>query len=176
MARLSDEQSEVKMATPLNPRGVALTLEFLKSILHYNPETGVWTYLVSRRRAIRVGSIAGSLTHDGYHRILVNRKQYLSHRLAFFYTTGEWPKELVDHINGNKLDNRWCNLREANHSQNGQNKAVGKNNKSGLKGVRMLKSGKYAAYLCLGSFETKEEAKAIYDEAAVKLHGVFYRQ
>jgi len=151
-----------------------LTLEFLKSILHYDPETGIWTYLVDRGRNGKKGSVAGSLTHDGYWRILVNKKQYLSHRLAFFYITGEWPKELVDHKDTDKLNNKWENLREATSSENNRNKKVTSRNSTGLKGVGKAKDGKFRVYLCLGTFDTKEEAKRVYDEAAKKLHGEFY--
>lgn len=152
-----------------------LTLEFLKSILHYDQETGNWTYLVDRGRNGRKGSLAGSLSHDGYWRILVNGKQYLSHRLAFFYMTGEWPRDQVDHIDGIKLNNKWSNLREATASQNNRNKKVNGKNKSGIKGVSAARDGRFRAYICLGTFATKEEAKQVYDEAAKKLHGEFYR-
>jgi hypothetical protein len=152
-----------------------LTLEYLKSILRYDHETGNWHYLVSRGRNGAKGSIAGYCSKDGYHRILFKRKNYLSHRLAWFYMTGEWPKEFIDHINRNKIDNRWCNLREATASQNNRNKSVNRKNTTGLKGVSAGKDGKFRVYICLGTFSSKEEAKNVYDEAAKKIYGEFYR-
>ncbi len=123
----------------------------------------------------KAGSKAGTTSHDGYWRLLVKGKQQLSHRLAFFYMTGEWPKEHVDHINRIKLDNRWCNLREATASQNNRNKKVNGKNSTGIKGVSAGRDGKFRVYLCLGTFATKEEAKKVYNEAASKLHGEFFK-
>ena len=59
----------------------------------------------------------------------------MSHRLAWFYMTGEWPKNHIDHVNGLEGDNRWCNLREATNSENMLNRKMNKNNKTGVKGV-----------------------------------------
>lgn len=152
-----------------------ISLEYLKSILRYEPETGNWFYIVNRGRSSK-GSLAGYASKDGYHRILTCGKSYVSHRLAWFYMTGEWPKDQIDHINGIKLDNRWCNLREATISQNNRNKKVNGKNRTGLKGVSIGKNGKFRVYIGLGSFDTKEEAKAVYNEAAKKIYGEFYRE
>src|SRR5262245_14670047 len=99
-----------------------LTAARLRKLLHYDPRTGVFTWLVDRRgRFARKGAKAGTISGNGYCQICIDCRLYLSSRLVIFWMTGKWPKRFVDHINGNKADNRWCNLREASPSQNGGN-------------------------------------------------------
>lgn len=116
-----------------------LTQEYLKSIFSYDPETGIFIkniYFDDKGRK-RGGKKQGSLCRNGYIVLMINYKRYLVHRLAWFYMTGEWPKNDIDHINGIKRDNRFVNLREATKSENGQNRrGAQKNNKStGLLGA-----------------------------------------
>lgn len=114
----------------------ALTQEHLKEILHYDPETGNFTWInPPKQRPDRLHKIAGNIMNDGYWTITIDGKHRLAHRLAFLYMTGQWPKNLVDHINENKLDNRWQNLREANATQNIIHTGKQKSNTSGFKGV-----------------------------------------
>jgi len=116
-----------------------LTQEYLKSILHYNQETGDFTWLIKPSVAVKKGSIAGALAlnHIGkkYRRIKINYKSYRAHRLAFFYMTGEWPKDQVDHEDGNGMHNWWNNLRLATQEKNQRNRKLQENNKSGVCGV-----------------------------------------
>lgn len=148
-----------------------ITLEFLKSLVSYDPITGLFIWIKARPKT-RCKGIAGYTSPDGYVRIGVNRKYYPAHCLAWFYMTGEWSELIIDHINGIRNDNRWCNLREATVSQNNTNKKVSTRSKTGVKGVS--KEGiRYRVILCLGSFDTIEEATKIYNEAAFKLHGEF---
>lgn len=160
---------------------MALTQEKLKELLDYNPETGQFHWRVDRSDRVKAGHIAGgsSLSH-GYKRIGIGYRNYPQHRLAFLYMTGEWPSKLVDHINGNKADNRWGNLREADDLQNARNKSMQSNNTSGHIGIRKPKDrkkfvvqvqGKHVGYC-----ETLEEAKEIYHREASKQFGDFYRQ
>ena len=120
----------------------------------------------------------------GYIYLEVDGKPYMAHRLAWFYMTGIMPGKQIDHINRNKIDNRFENLREATH---GQNRANSKNNNpNGLKGVRRLpwmKDGTKCwqakithekKQIYLGCFHTKEEAHQAYCKAAKKLHGDFF--
>lgn len=97
-----------------------LSQEYLKSILHYDPETGILSWKVDRRR-VKIGQIAGYLCL-GYVAIGIDGKLYKGHRLAWLYMTGEWPKDEIDHINRTKHDNRWVNLREATKEQNCDNR------------------------------------------------------
>jgi len=98
-----------------------ITQDKLKEILDYNQHTGLFTWKKIKKYSNRsVGDIAGSLSL-GYVVIGIDKKIYKAHRLAWLYVYGEFPKEQLDHINGNKEDNRICNLREANQSQNNFN-------------------------------------------------------
>jgi hypothetical protein len=155
-----------------------LTQEYLKSILHYNPKTGLWMWLIDNYR-YHAGDEAGAIGHKGYVIITINAKKYRANRLAWLYMTGEWPKAEVDHDNNLKYDNRWINLREANGSENCYNYPVKITNKLGVKGVYLSK-GRYRAQIqinkkkiFLGSFSTLEEAKAAHDKAANELQGEF---
>jgi len=112
-----------------------LTQARLKEILKYNPETGIFTWLVRRRGTACIGSKAGTPSPAGYCQIMVDAKRYLAHRLAFLYMTGEFPKSEVDHINRDNTDNSWSNLRLATRSQNVANTKLFKTNKSGYRNV-----------------------------------------
>lgn len=87
--------------------------------------------------------------------------------------TGEWPEKEIDHKDTNRLNNKWSNLREATASENMRNRKVKSDNQTGVKGVCVAPNGKFRVYLQLGTFDTIEEAKRVYDEAALKLHGEF---
>ena len=94
-----------------------LTQERLKELLEYDPETGFFTRLIGRSgpRA-RSGDVAGCDNGQGYIRIYVDGRPYKGHRLAWFYVHGAWPRE-IDHINGDKSDNKLANLRPATRSR-----------------------------------------------------------
>lgn len=95
--------------------------------------------------------------------------------------TGDWPANLVDHIDMNKSNNAWSNLRDATKSQNGKNSRAKRTNKFGLKGVCKVGNRYQAQIGCdgvkhhLGLFGTPEEAHAAYAAAAKELHGEFAR-
>lgn len=117
------------------------TLTKIAEMLDYNPETGVFTWLVSRGTK-KAGSEAGCVSKiNNYVIISVDGKLYLAHRLGWLLMTGEWPDE-VDHINHNGLDNRWVNLRNVDHRENGLNNSMSSKNKSGCTGVCWHKKNK----------------------------------
>lgn len=151
-----------------------ITHDRLKEVLHYEPETGWFTWRISSAVA-KPGERAGGGHGLGYRSIGLDYRKYLEHILAWFYMTGTWPTKEVDHINLDKSDNRWENLREATRSQNGHNKNQNPRNKTGTKGVH-LHGNKYRARLWvdgkdfdLGSYDTIEEASAA-RRAAEKLY------
>lgn len=110
--------------------------EELKSLLEYNPENGIFTRKINRKGyKCKKGTIVGHLTKHGYLNFTYKSKQYYLHRLAFLYMEGYLPENFVDHINRNKTDNRWCNLREVSQSCNVRNSKVFITNNSGVTGV-----------------------------------------
>ena len=159
--------------TPANE----LTAEYLRSILHYEPETGIFTWKVRTANSVKVGDVAGCPDGRGYLRIKVCSRKYQAHRLAWLYVYGEWPKLDIDHINRNGSDNRISNLREVTHKQNQQNRSKPSNNTSGHPGVCWHKrDSKWVAQIRhnkkhthLGYFATIEEAIAA-RKAAEKLY------
>lgn len=158
-----------------------ITQDYLKSILNYNPWTGLFTWKVKLANATLIDGDAGWLNKDGYLSIQINSKEYRASRLAWLYMTGEWPKDEIDHKNLIKSDDSWLNLREANHTQNMYNKPTYKNNRLGIKGVGM-RNGKFRARINvngkskdLGLFNTAEEAKEAYNKIALLERGVFVR-
>lgn len=111
-----------------------ITQEYLKSILYYNSDTGIFTWRKARQR-ITIDSIAGNIRKDGYIKIVINRKFYQAHRLAWLYMYGYMPPEQIDHINHIRTDNRICNLRAVSRQENGKNQSKPITNKSGHSGV-----------------------------------------
>ncbi len=158
-----------------------LIYEFLKEILHYDPTTGIFTWKVDRSGAVVIGSIAGGPHNKGYWNIRIGDKKYLAHRLAWFWMTGEWPENEIDHRDNNKRNNAWYNLREATRAQNVKNTRGYKNSKTGIKGVSLHKAtGKYIAQIQLngrmkhlGLFDDIEKAAEAYRIAVAWYHGEF---
>jgi len=159
----------------------AISLERLREALSYDPNTGEFVWRVARP-GLRAGTIAGTDHIKGYRTIKVDGTFYLAHRLAWFYVTGEWPKQ-VDHRDTVKSNNRWANLRLATSSQNHANRGPNKNNSTGFKGVHKGHGYKrWTALICvrgekmkLGLYDTPEEAHAAYAAAAVRYFGDFAR-
>ncbi|MDB4352399.1 HNH endonuclease [Porticoccaceae bacterium] len=141
-----------------------LTQARLKEILHYAPDTGIWTWLVPHG-SVKVGDVAGCKEPYGYRLIWVGGKKYRAHRLAFLYMTGRIPRQ-VDHINQNREDDRWSNLRAATPQENQRNVGIQSNNTSGCVGVTLSQNEKkWRAYIkvdgeqiYLGTFTEMSEA------------------
>ena len=128
-----------------------ITQEYLKQRLHYDPDTGVFTWescpLRSRYWNSRYAcSAAGTKTDMGYIHILLDRKIYKAHRLAWFYIYGEWPNDQIDHIDHLRDNNRLSNLRSVTVIDNHKNHSMSKANTSGHTGVGFIKkSSKWCA-------------------------------
>jgi len=111
-----------------------MTYEEADALFIYDPETGLLTYRVSRSRA-RAGAEAGSMSGTRYRQVEVENCGYLVHRVAWLLSTGAWPVHGLDHINGDRLDNRLTNLRDVPQRTNARNAANNRRNKSGVSGV-----------------------------------------
>ena len=161
-----------------------ITAERLREVLHYNPDTGEWTRKIAASKGgFPAGSKAGTRDPRGYIMLTVEGVQYYSHRLAFLYMTGEWPKGPVDHRDLDKSNCRWANLRLADKSLNGANRGLSRLNKSGKKGVSWCKiMRKWVVQITKNGkaqkrkhFDDIDEAASYYEEQAKKLHGEFAR-
>lgn len=177
------------MATDTMPDLAILLEAFL-----YDPETGeLWwrerplhhfknSDYQGRWNRRRAGTQAGYTEPDRYSFVALFNKHHYVHRIIFKLMTGRAPAVEIDHINCQKSDNRWINLREATKSQNSGNVRVAKRSKTGIKGVVLeQRTGKFIAYFTvgrrgrrLGAFPTKEEAHAAYCEAARQHFGEFW--
>jgi len=157
-----------------------LTQQRLKELLHYDPETGLFTWLAktSSQSRINIGDVAGTMHTKGYRAIMIDKKLYKAHRLTFLYMTGKFPENDTDHINGIRDDNRWINLRPCTKAENNQNKSPYKGSSSKYLGVHWEKQRKkWRADIMingkqkfLGRFETEEAAYQAYCEAKSNIH------
>jgi hypothetical protein len=155
-----------------------LELAYLRSLLDYSPETGLFVWRLSNSNVSPAGSLAGrSVNSDGYRQIVINRRFYKAHRLAWFYVHGVWPDQ-IDHINGDRTDNRLCNLRNVTSLLNTHNQRKPHcNNRSGFLGVSKRADGRFQAEIrvsgkkrYLGAFATAEQAGAAYVSAKRQMH------
>lgn len=154
------------------------TVERLRQILHYDPETGVFTRLLQRGGAL-VGSVAGTQHHDGYRQIKAFGRFYGAHRLAWLYVHGSLPTGHVDHIDGCRANNAIHNLRDVARSVNLQNQRKPRSdNTNGFLGVSLhVRTNKWYARIQLdgkqrnlGYFDTQEKAHQAYLIAKRTLH------
>lgn len=160
-----------------------MTREELKTLLHYNLQTGVFTWLAARNSG-RNGQIAGTRRLDGYWMIMLKRTHHFAHRLAFLYMTGAMPRGEVDHINGERADNKWANLRDCTREQNRKNLRLYKSSTTGVPGVSWHKHrgkwhariGKDGKRISLGYFAEIDAAIAARREATRVVFGEFARQ
>lgn len=149
--------------------------EYLKSILNYDPENGLFRWK-KQRSGIRIGDVAGCIQKYGYRRIKIDGKLYLASRLAWLYYHGEFPQHEVDHINHIRDDNRILNLREVTHQENNKNKSMQCDNTSGTTGVYWNKRDKkWVAHIqidgksiYLGRFSSKSDAVEARKQAEIK--------
>lgn len=156
-----------------------LTQEYLKSILDYNPETGVFTWLVNRG-SIRIGHLAGCFDSKGYLIIKIDQRNYKGHRLVWLYMNGKWPENDIDHIDRNSGNNKWSNLREATRSQNNVNsgKVIGEL----PKWVRKSSKNTYQAVISingklkhLGNFYCPTKAHLVAKSKMKELYGEYVK-
>lgn len=155
-----------------------ITRERLKQCLFYSPTVGVFEWRRSGRK-IRRGLLAGAVVGNGYVRVCVDGKPYPAHKLAWLYMTGEYPEGPIDHIDGDRSNNAFSNLRLATCSQNSHNMKLRRGSKTGIKGVTMIR-GKYqacirknGAYAFRKTFSTLEEAEEAVRAKREEVHAEF---
>lgn len=156
-----------------------ITQDELKSVLRYDPETGLFTWIKQLSSRGVLGSVAGCGSR--YWEIRINGQGYLAHRLAYLYMVGDWPDGTIDHINRCRHDNRWCNLRLATHLEQQHNLSRHIDNRSGYMGVTLRidqpRKKKWRAdirangrNITIGTYATPEEAHAAYIAKKQELH------
>ena len=149
-----------------------LTVQQLREMLHYDSQTGDFTWIVSRgNQFTKPGMKAGFKDTYGHMGIEIDGKRYLSHRLAWLYVHEKWPNHQIDHINRVRDDNRIANLRDVTGVVNLNNKGNYRNNTTGFKGVT-IKNGRFVAQITIngkckhiGSFDIAEKASQAYQAA-----------
>lgn len=162
---------------------VTITATVVRQLLRYEPETGIFTWLIRSRPQNPAGSPAGSVNAVGYVSIVIAQKAYLAHRLAWLYVTGGGPTSEIDHRDGNRSNNRWNNLRLAVRSENMHNAKTRSDNTSGFKGVCFHKpSGLFRGDLqtygkrqSTRYFRTAKEAAEALALLRLQYHGEFAR-
>lgn len=152
-----------------------LTVDQWRALLRYEPDTGRLIWRVDRGHVVVGGQEAGSIHRTGYRNVFVLGNNYRVHRVIWMLVTGEWPAGVIDHIDGDKLNNRWANLRAVPQLLNCQNRRRG-HGRSGLLGV-YFRRGKFEVHIrangrqhWLGAYGTAEAASAAYLAAKRALH------
>lgn len=142
-----------------------ITYNELKTLLDYNPYTGVFTWKADRGLNHCKNKIAGAVNKRGYICIGVKGKYYYAHRLAWLWMNAQWPTNEIDHKDRNKTNNAIYNLRESDDFQQQQNMPIRKDSNSRYTGVSMTKNNTWRAYINvnkkrvpLGTYKTKDEA------------------
>jgi hypothetical protein len=156
-----------------------LTAERLRELFDYDADAGLFTRRTGRGGG-RAGAAVGTEPNngDGYCQLGVDGSKYLVHRLVWLYVHGEWPKQQIDHIDGNRMNNRLANLRDTSSAVNARNKSAPRrdNKSTGILGVTktrtgfvaQLKVGKKNHYL--GTYANPEDAQRAYSEAKRSMH------
>jgi hypothetical protein len=152
--------------------------EMTAEIVRYEPDSGRIFWLNSERPKKNGQETGLFINAHGYRSMPFKGCIYLIHRLAWVYMTGAFPARQIDHINHDKLDNRWANLREVTSAQNQQNRKPRRNSKSGMLGVAWSSTSQtWFAQIChnrrvknLGSYKTPHEAQAAYLKAKAETH------
>ncbi|PZQ77982.1 MAG: HNH endonuclease [Variovorax paradoxus] len=148
----------------------------VREVLNYDPDTGAFTWRVNKSRA-RAGTSAGFRLANGYTGLSIDKQRVLAHRVALLMTTGRWPAGDVDHINGNRADNRIANLRDVKHAVNTQNlRTAHRDSSHGRLGVSRC-GARFRAQIMvggkkihLGYHATPELASSAYLDAKRRIH------
>ena len=171
------------------PQGIAMerrnthsipSLNRIREAFDYDPDTGVLTWKIRTSNRSAIGQEAGCPDGQGYRILMLDKCLLRTHRVAFAHYHGRWPIGVIDHINGDRSDNRIVNLRDVSNAVNLQNNwRPQKNSSTGLRGASLTKyPGVFCAEISvnkikhrLGMFRSPEAAHAAYLEAKKRLHG-----
>lgn len=153
----------------------------IRDYLSYNKDTGKFIWIKTNSNRVKVGTECLTKNMYGYIVIGFDKKLFLAHRLAFLFVEGKFPDYVVDHINGDREDNSWDNLRACSRKENSRNMRVIKRGSSIYKGVCFYKkTSKRSSQIMvdskrihLGLFPTEKEAALTYNDAARKFFGEF---
>ena len=172
-----------------NWSGYMIDYKLAHALFKYEPETGKLTWRVQTNATPKdkeVGSLSGRKKdyYTRYKNVSILGDRYKAHRIIWLMQTGSWPEKYIDHIDGDGLNNKWSNLREATPSENMANQKVRSDSTSGIKGVSYdKKRNMWYVYIDidkkrkhLGRFETLEEAAAARLAAEKVYHGVFAKE
>jgi hypothetical protein len=151
------------------PKEKDVTFDFINDLLNYDKETGILTWKKTKNHKAKKGKEIGTEAL-GYRLVVIDQKRYQCHRLAWLLSTGSWPEFEIDHINGNRSDNRLSNLRDVPGGKNLENlKSARSHSSTGVLGVFPYYSNKFLSRLVvkgkiirLGVFDTIEEAHRAY--------------
>jgi len=162
------------------PEKGEITKAMLEQAYTYDLKTGAFTRNFSEGGE-KAGAQAGYVNTQGYISLGYRKKHLLAHRVAYLFTVGKWPEKQIDHIDGDRKNNKWVNLREATGSQNGFNAKRRKDNNTGVKCVRKIESsGKYRVLIRadkkakhIGCYNTLDEAESAAKAARAGMHGEF---
>lgn len=153
-----------------------MTQSYLKKIIKYNEDTGVFIWIVDRGYSTYAGSIAGCINTLGYRTIKIDYHPHLAHRLAWLYVYGEWPNGHIDHINHVRNDNRLANLRDVTRSENNKNVSRGVHNNKDIGVSWHIIRKKWQVYIgykgktkYLGLYSNKDDAIIARKNAEVEL-------
>ena len=176
-------------ASPRAPETI-ISIEDVKSALNYCPESGLlsWRYrhggsIGDKRFNARYFGCPVGNEHNGYLRLSLKQKFYTGHRIAWAIHYGRWPQDVIDHIDGDGMNNRIANLRECTQAENMRSRGPNRDNRSGVRGVHWSKShGMWCARLTVagkvhrfGRYKTIEEAAAVIREKSPNVLGDFCR-
>lgn len=149
---------------------------YIRDNFSYDDSSGRFTWLISPTMSVKAGDISGYVTRDGYVETRIKYGKYPDHRLVFLWLYGRWPKHFIDHLDGDRTNNRPSNIRECDDSENQHNRPMQRNNTTGYVGVVKAKCG-YEARInlkgkryYLGTFADPESAYARYLEAKAEMH------
>jgi len=151
-----------------------------RKLIRYDPVTGemFWQSAPAKNKQHLVGLRAGTIERNGYWHVRIAGVSYAQHRLVWLLMYGRWPEHVIDHIDGDRLNNSFGNLRDVPQRVNAMNRLAARSDSvSGVIGVRKTKSGKWNAYiyragtkLDLGTYCTADDASAAYSAAKAIAH------